>query len=222
MFYPQTLVRRVESEAVTPLPLAAVGLVALHGTALMPVALATIARLAAQRGPVWVVDGGNCFDALWVARFLASSTPGGPAPHLALARIHVSRAFTCHQLTERLLTLPASASPLVILGLLDTFYDENVPYEETRRLLNCIWPVVRDRSRAAPVLVTLAAPRETEAAGRRAFFETFLRLADHTLGPAPEAQRPSPQLPLWHVPAAGVPAAREARALLRAPGAAAG
>src|SRR3989304_495026 len=107
MFYPQTLVRRVESEAVTPLPLAAVGLVALHGTALMPVGWATIARLAAQRGPVWVVDGGNCFDALWVARFLASSTPGGPAPHLALARIHVSRAFTCHQLTERLLTRPA-------------------------------------------------------------------------------------------------------------------
>src|SRR4030067_3686677 len=114
MPYPQMLVRKVESEAVAPLPLAAVGLVALHGTALMPVALATIAGLAAQRGPVWVVDGGNSFDALWVARFLASSTPGGPAPHLALARIHVSRAFSCHQLAERLLTLPVAGRPPAI------------------------------------------------------------------------------------------------------------
>ncbi len=220
MFYPQTVVRKVESEAVVPLPLAALGLVAVHGTALTPVALATIARLAAQRGPVWVVDGGNNFDALWVARFLAAGAPGGPAPHLALARIHVSRAFTCHQLAERLLTLPASASPLVILGLLDTFYDENVPYEETRRLLNCIWPVVRDRSRAAPVLVTLTPPREGETAGRRAFFETFLRLADHTFGPAPQGAPPSPQMPLWHAPPAGLPRTRPARALLPAAGAA--
>jgi hypothetical protein len=108
----------------------------------------------------------------------------------------------------------------VILGLLDTFYDENVPYEETRRLLNCIWPVVRDRSRTAPVLVTLTPPREGETAGRRAFFETFLRLADHTFGPAPEGVRPAPQLPLWPALAATLPHARGAHPLLPAPGAA--
>lgn len=167
--------------APAPLP----GLVALYGPQAVPLALALTAQIALRR-PVWVLDGGNCFDALWVADYLARHDV---APEPVLARIHVSRAFTCHQMAERILSLPepgaSPAAPLVLLHLLETFYDENVALAEARRLLQAIWPVIRRRSRIAPVALTLCPPRSERVAERERFYRILLRRADRRLGPAP-------------------------------------
>jgi len=163
------------------------GLAALYGPDSVPLALALTAQIALRR-PVWVIDGGNRFDALWLAEYAAS---GGHAPEPVLARINISRAFTCHQMAERILSLPAEAAPLVILHLLDTFYDENVPITEARRLLNALWPVLRRRSRSVPVALTLRPPHSERVADREGFYSGILRRADRRVGPEPISSPPA-------------------------------
>jgi hypothetical protein len=174
----------------------AAGVVVLHGAEAVPLGLALTARIGV-RGPVWVVDGGNRFDALWVADYLARL---GLAPEPVLARIRVSRAFTCHQMAERVLSLPAegAAEPLVMLEWLDTFYDENVPLAEARRLLNGMWPALRRRSRACPVVLVVRPPRSERVAERERFYDACLRLADRRVETSPRltSSRKSTGLPL--------------------------
>ncbi len=165
------------------------GLAALYGPDSVPLALALTAQIALRR-PVWVIDGGNRFDALWLAEYIAR---GGQAPEPVLARINISRAFTCHQMAERVLSLPPEAAPLVILHLLDTFYDENVPITEARRLLNALWPVLRRRSRNVPVALTVHPPRSERVADRECFYAGILRRADRRVGP--EQEEAAPPLP---------------------------
>src|SRR4030067_3353599 len=89
------------------------------------------ARLAVT-GQVRLVDAGNCFDGYGLARQLRQQTSYWQA---ALERVSVARAFTCYQV-ETLLTASVSAfSPVLVLNLLDTFYDENVRLPERLRLL---------------------------------------------------------------------------------------
>jgi hypothetical protein len=176
---------------------ASAGLAALYGPDSVPLALALTAQIALRR-PVWVIDGGNRFDALWLAEYIARA---GQAPEPVLTRIHISRAFTCHQMAERILSLPApgpgagDAAPLVILHLLDTFYDENVPITEARRLLGALWPVLRRRSVSAPVALTLHPPRSERVADRACFYSEILRRADRRVGPDLSSAPPTP-LPL--------------------------
>jgi hypothetical protein len=185
-----------EERALNAAPAPLAGLAALYGPDAVPLALALTAQIALQR-PVWVVDGGNRFDALWVAEYIARS---GKPPEAILARIHVSRAFTCHQMAERILSLPApgpeagagEAAPLVVLHLLDTFYDENVPLAEARRLLGALWPFLRRRSRSAPVALTLHPPRSERVADRAHFYSEILHRADRRVGPDLPSASPSP------------------------------
>jgi hypothetical protein len=184
-----------EERALENAPKPPAGLAALYGPDAVPLALALSAQIALQR-PVWVVDGGNRFDALWVAEYIASS---GKPPEPILARIHVSRAFTCHQMAECILSLPGpgpedgagEAAPLVVLHLLDTFYDENVPLAEARRLLGALWPSLRRRSRSAPVALTLHPPRSERVADRAHFYTEILRRADRRVGPEDDGRLPS-------------------------------
>jgi hypothetical protein len=164
------------------------GLAALYGPDAVPLALALTAQIALRR-PVWVIDGGNRFDALWLAEYIARA---GQAPEPVLDRINISRAFTCHQMAERILSLPVEAAPLVILHLLDTFYDENVPITEARRLLNALWPTLRRRSRSVPVALTLRPPRSERVADREGFYADILRQADRRVGPELEEPAPAP------------------------------
>jgi len=106
---------------------------------------------------VWVVDGANSFDAYFVARL---ARRWNHAPEAILSRIHLSRAFTCYQLTElitrrldmallkpdrdglRKYGFDSEASyhntTIFCIGLLDTFYDDGVPLTDAVRLLKAI------------------------------------------------------------------------------------
>jgi hypothetical protein len=189
------------------------GLAALYGPNSVPLALALTAQIALQR-TVWVIDGGNRFDALWLAEYIARA---GRAPEPVLARINVSRAFTCHQMAERILSLPvpgsdAGAAPLVVLHLLETFYDENVPITEARRLLNALWPALRRRSRSVPVAITLRPPHSERVADRESFYTGILRRADRRVGPEPEEAAASPPaLPGFGDPYRGNPGSKKDR-----------
>ncbi len=117
-----------------------------------------IARLALA-GPVHVLDGGNRFDAHQIARSIRRQTVQMEA---ALERITIARAFTCYQMAALLANHGRSEIPVLVLNLLVTFGDENVPgYERTRLLHNCIADLKCLAARS-PVLVS-AAPASTPA-----------------------------------------------------------
>jgi hypothetical protein len=141
--------------------------------------LSNLHRLA-ERSPLTVLDGGNRFNAYLVARGARGQTD-------LLERITVSRAFTCYQMLTLLEStpaplascqpVPAQARPgrdcaraagsrpaalpprlILVLDLLNTFYDESVRVHERRRLLTgCIAHLDR-LSRPAGGAVTVHPP----------------------------------------------------------------
>jgi hypothetical protein len=112
--------------------------------------LTLIARLA-ERGPVRVLDGGNQFNVYLVSRPLQGRKD-------LLERISISRAFTCYQLLASLERATTHPSPYIVLDLLSTFFDENVPFSERRRLLEYCLPQLDRLSASAGGAVSVHPP----------------------------------------------------------------
>ncbi|MEA3440312.1 MAG: hypothetical protein U9R58_08520 [Chloroflexota bacterium] len=117
--------------------------------------LELVARLA-QRRPLRVLDGGNCFNAYIVARELGRYTRDVEA---ALERIQVARAFTCYQVLTLLEDTPADGVPTLMLQMLDTFHDENVSLAERERLLASSIQELRRLSQRSSVGISTRWPR---------------------------------------------------------------
>lgn len=114
------------------------------------------------RGPVQVLDGGNCFNAFKVARYVRSQT------HLldqALDRIRIARAFTCYQVVSLFQQTPASADPKLVFDLLSTFTDESVSTAESERLLRIVLDHLRRFKLQGPVMVSTRPPPQLERSG---------------------------------------------------------
>jgi hypothetical protein len=128
-----------------------------------------IARLALA-GPLHVLDGGNVFDAYRVARLVRLQTDELEA---VLGQVIVRRAFTCYQMAALLadttncrgeLRSPERRSPdphpVVVLELLATFADENVPPRERERLFEQCLADLKRLSRRSFTLVSLTCPAD--------------------------------------------------------------
>jgi len=113
-------------------------------------ALRALARPLLSGEAVVAVDGGNRFDPYEVAR--AERALGGSGRE-ALSRLLVSRAFTCHQLEALLARRLAGALSrsgarvVLVLGLPETFADEDVPYAEACRVFQSCLTALRRLSR---------------------------------------------------------------------------
>jgi hypothetical protein len=114
-------------------------------------AMIELAAGLARRGPLRVLDGGNRFNTYPLARALRRHTVDIDA---CLERIYLSRAFTCYQMETMLATTPAQSAPTLVLDLLATFTDENVPLAERERLLQLSVGSLRRLSRLRPVAVS--------------------------------------------------------------------
>lgn len=85
-----------------------------------------------------LIDGCNRFDVHTITRFARERRLDADA---LLRRIYVSRGFTCYQMEAAVSDrLPAflrriNSKTALIFGLLDTFYDEQVPLREVRQML---------------------------------------------------------------------------------------
>jgi hypothetical protein len=92
----------------------------------------------ARQKPVVFLDGANSFDPFLLSKAARSA---GLVPEELLSRVHISRAFTCHQMHALVVERLAGAleqfdtNVAIISGLLDTFYDQDVPFAETYDLL---------------------------------------------------------------------------------------
>ncbi len=158
-----------------------------------PLVIQSLAAHAARGERLGVLIGHNRFDVYALSRLALEH---GLDPRPILERIELSRAFTCHQLHRRILTLGVPHterwSALYVLGLLDTFYDEDVKQYEARRLLNeCLLKLKEVAASGLPTLITVSAPQEL---GREHFLEEVARQADMYWAPVEEAPRlPAPR-----------------------------
>jgi hypothetical protein len=115
---------------------------------------ACVARLALA-GPVRVLDGGNLFDVLAIARDIRRQTASLEA---ALKRVAIARAFTCYQMAVMLAQQPDGPTPVLILDLLSTYYDESVPLAARLRLLEQGVAQLQRLCRQAPLAVSATPP----------------------------------------------------------------
>lgn len=158
-----------------------------------PFLLRAVVHWAARGGEVRVLDGANHFDGYFVAR---AAYRWSPEPTATLERIRLSRAFTCFQLAQRIDSLPIASAPTVILGFLNTFYDESVPLAEAQRLLDQTLMRLKALALRAPVVVSAAEPRAL-VKDRWTLLERLQLAADTEWTPALPAPAPGPtQLPL--------------------------
>ena len=149
-----------------------------------------IAALTAELalcGAVTVLDGGNRFPAYQTARMLRRRTPN----ILPTARrIFLRRAFTCYQMLALLESTPALHQPYLILDLLGTFQDENVPTAEVSRLLDRCFTQLERLRLEAPVILSLSPVQ-----GERSFlFERVCARGDQLIDievPYPVMTQPS-------------------------------
>ena len=107
--------------------------------------------------PLQVLDGGNSFDGLKLARELRRQTR---AYHPALSRVLVARAFTCYQMVTLLANTAPDGTPTLVMDLLETFYDENIAFPERQRLLDQALQQLARLSQLAPVFVSAEAEDE--------------------------------------------------------------
>ena len=118
--------------------------------------LAMFTWLAARGETPRVFDGGNRFDGYFVARMARRMTP---QPEAVLGRLRLSRAFTCYQLAQLIEEAHASLSPVLILDLLNTFYDESVPLRDVERLLTQVIAHLKRLAAVGPVIVGAREPK---------------------------------------------------------------
>ncbi len=169
--------------ALTPVPpLRARQVVAISGSDVQshPLVIQSLAIQAARGRRLGVLIGHNRLDVYGLARLVRAN---GLAPEPILARIELSRAFTCHQLHRRILTLRAEQArrwaALYVLGLPDTFYDEDVAYPEATRLLTESLAHLRQLAAGGlPILITASAPREP---GRERLMKLIAARVDYAL-----------------------------------------
>jgi hypothetical protein len=126
------------------------------------------ARLALT-GQVRLVDAGNCFDGYGLARQLRQQTSYWQK---ALERVSVARAFTCYQVETLLTESVTDFAPVLVLNLLDTFYDENVKLQERLRLLKVSLAELRRLCRAASVAVSASLPSRDQPGELLAILES--------------------------------------------------
>jgi len=119
-----------------------------------------VAQLA-LKGPLYVLDGGNIFQGYLLARVLRRQTPDISKP---MQRVLLSRAFTCYQMEALLSEGKFEPCPVLVLDLLETFYDQGVRVPERRRLMRGCIERLKTLAHRAPVAVAvrqrLSVPRE--------------------------------------------------------------
>jgi hypothetical protein len=129
---------------------------------------------------VLYVDGANAFDPYILS---ALAKDAGQPPKTIMQRLHLTRAFTCHQLetliVERLPGAIAHYRPglVVISGWSHLFHDENVPVREAFRLLQNTARRIRALTEAGqPILATH--PEEPVTPRLQPLREILARAAD--------------------------------------------
>lgn len=149
------------------------GLVLLSGSpSVYRLGLCAAVERALAGEPVLYLAGANVFDPFLVGRLARASRV---APAHVLQQIHVSRAFTCHQMV-RLVTdcLPSAlrtynARFVILAGPLDTLYDQSVPEPEAMRLFRAMTGALQHMAEQGVQVLGVSPLAPPESGGRSRF-----------------------------------------------------
>lgn len=75
-------------------------------------------------GPLFVISGSEWLPAFELTRILRSRTREVKE---ILNRLYTVRASTCYRLFDSLANIPSNGEPILLLDILHTFYDEDIP-----------------------------------------------------------------------------------------------
>lgn len=149
-------------EVLAPLPFSC-GMLVVFGAHGGAVRMLDFAARLSLYGPLYLLDCGNRSNMYRVARTLRTLTND---PIAMMRNIHLSRAFTCYQVTALLEKATQNpGTPVLVLDLLTTFMDESIRVEESSVLFSRALQYLTVMSASAPVLVSaspllsLSAPR---------------------------------------------------------------
>jgi hypothetical protein len=109
--------------------------------------LIAAAQVAYSR-PLSVLDCGRQYDATVVARAARGRAE-------IIDHIQVQRAFTCYEVGRLIQTHALSPVPVLILDLLATFQDENVPFRSRQYLLEGSILALQELNRGAGLAVSV-------------------------------------------------------------------
>lgn len=111
----------------------------------------------AYRGPVAILDCGRQYDPTIVSCALEGQVE-------IADRIKTRHAFICSEAVRLLQTTPTSKTPLLVLDLLSTFYDENVQLRMRQFLLeNAIQHLNRLSRRAGVGVIVYPPPSSSDS-----------------------------------------------------------
>ncbi|MBI9047808.1 MAG: hypothetical protein JEZ00_00195 [Anaerolineaceae bacterium] len=145
-----------------------------------------IARMAIK-GNLFIIDAGNAFRPYSIAREIRRFTEN---VNISLENIKLSRVFTCYQVLTRLETLHNPKMPVLVLDLLDMFYDEHTSSKERERLLFRSLDYLKRTSLQVPVAISCAQSKNENYAD---WIANIRQYADEIVyleqAPAPENYR---------------------------------
>lgn len=141
-----------------------------------------LSAILALRGRVRVLDGGNSYNALYVARYIRRHAV---QLNETLNRIQVARAFTCYQMVTLLQETAVSCTPTLVLDLLATFGDESIDLNESVRLLRLAIVQLQRLCQLAPVVASIR-PFPSHQSDRTVLIEQVMTAASRHFFRKPE------------------------------------
>ena len=178
---------RMETRLLVPLP----GQISLLiAPAVTITILMEMAAQMAMQSQLLVLDGGNRFDGYGLARALRKRTS---QMHAKLQNVLLSRVFTCYQMKSFVSERNHNTMPILVLDLLATFLDENVPLRERQQLLAECLQHLQGLSQTAPVVIWVR-KRSLPGIEDEGLLEQVLSAANktwHIENPTPIAHQPA-------------------------------
>ena len=133
-------------------------------------------------GPLFVISGDEWLPAFALPRILREQTTDVKG---LLGRLYTVRASTCYRLFDSLAGIPMKGEPILVMDLLHTFYDSDIPLRvRLFKLRECC----RELKRLALYRPIVVMTQEREAEEYEKFIPALWSIADKTVILDPELE----------------------------------
>jgi hypothetical protein len=141
-----------------------------------------IARLILG-GPLFVISGDEWLPSFDLPRVIRAHTT---EIKQVMTCLYTARASTCHRLFDSLASIPSTGEPILVLDLLHTFYDADVPLRvRLFRLRECC----RELRRLALYRPVIVMTQEMAAEDYEKFIPALYSISDTILSLDPELEQ---------------------------------
>ncbi len=148
---------------------------------IFPLSLVLASHALIKGKSIAVVDGCCRFDVHTITNFARQR---GINPDILLKRIYISRGFTSYQMEAAInnrleqFLKKINSNTVMIFGLLDTFYDEQVPFYQVKNMLQRIVVQLKRMKEKGISILLASEERKVLPKERNQFFDILKQNAD--------------------------------------------